>query len=130
MSIISVLVGILGIILGIYSIKHAKRVSLEKKTIENIVQNGLGGLAGNILKIKQSTNTAYIQLGRIQELVLKLSHSKEINRILKEIQIGHGAASASNSMLMNLLNEVLNTQYGLFNKKEIYHPEERELKQG
>ena len=123
LSIISICIGFVGII-------YALMVNREKAKLENLVQSGLRGLAGNICKIRQSTTWAFWHFGKIQELVLQLPESEKRNEILRETQLGHGDAAASERMLTNLLNEVLITQEGLFNTKEIHHPEEKELMKG
>ena len=84
-------------------------------------------MAGNICKIRQSTSWGFWHFGAIQDLALKLPESEEKNGILKESQLGHGDTAASERMLSNLLNEVLITQEGLFNTKEIHHPDEKDL---
>jgi len=121
------LFSLLSICIGIAGIVYALMVNREKAKLENLVRSKLRGLAGNICKIRQSTTWGYWHFCKIQELVLNLSESEEKKAILKETQLGHGDIAASDRMLSNLLNEVLITQEGLFNTKEIHHPEEKEL---
>jgi hypothetical protein len=118
---------ILSIGIGIAGMVYAVMTNREKAKIENLIRSELRGLAGNICKIRQSSAWAFWHFNNIQALVLKLSESEEKKEILKLTQLGHGDAAASDRMLTNLLNEVLITQDGLFNTKEIHHPEEKEL---
>jgi hypothetical protein len=97
----------------------------EKAKLENLVRSKSRGLAGNICKIKQSSGWASWHFNNIQALVLKLPETEK--EILRLTQLGHGDAAASDRMLTNLLNEILITQHGLFNTKEIHHPEDKEL---
>ena len=121
------LLSVLSVCIGVVAIVYAVMVNREKAKLEKLVRSGLRGLAGNICKVRQSTTWANWHFIKIQELVLQCPETEERKGILKETQYGHGDAVASERMLTNLLNEVLITQDGLFNTKEIHHPEEPEL---
>jgi hypothetical protein len=120
---------ILGICIGIAGLFCAVMTNREKAKLENLVRSKLRGIAGNICEAKFRLGLLPVQQP-FKGFVLKLPEIEEKKEILGLTQLGHGDAAASDRMLTNLLNGVLITQHGLFNTKEIHHPDKDNIEAG
>lgn len=84
-------------------------------------------MGGNICKIQQSTRWAFENFRNIQKLAVMLPDSEIKSELVILISNGQGDASASDRMLINLLNELLTVQEAQFQTREIKHTEKHEL---
>lgn len=99
----------------------------EKTKLELFTKSVLQGIGGNICKIQQSTRWAFDNFRNIQKLAVNLPESELKSNLILLITDGQGDASASDRMLINLLNELLTVQEAQFRTREIKHTEKHEL---
>lgn len=99
----------------------------EKNKLEIFTKSVIQGIGGNICKIQQSTRWAFENFRNTQKLIVQLPESELKDKLVVMVSDGQGDASASDRMLINLLNELLTVQEAQFGTRVISHTEKDEL---
>jgi hypothetical protein len=113
---LGLIVGVVGLIIAIYEYRNRLKVEQFSKAT-------LRGMAGNIAKIQQSTAWASTNLRDAHNTAAQLPESTLKIPLLKFISNGLADATATDRLVINLCNDVLNMQLAQFNTRKITHPE-------
>lgn len=116
LSVISVMIGVLGIFYAWFS-------NREKHKLENMIRINLSGMAGDVIKIRQSAQWAWDNFQGVRELASQLPGSDIKEQVINKSQLGTGDAAAVERMLSILLNQVLNAQEGICGTTEVRQPD-------
>jgi hypothetical protein len=119
-NIIAGIASILGFAFACYQYHEKNKLKLFTKSV-------IQGIGGNICKIQQSTRWAFQNFRNAQKLLVKLPDSELKQNLVLIVADGQGDASASDRMLINLLNELLTVQEAQFGSRDISHTEKNEL---
>ncbi len=112
------------ICIGIAGVIYACIVERQKAKLEDLIRENLQGMAGNICKIIESSEFAWNNFRYVFDIInAQAPESTDKSKSLKYLQLGHGDITAAHRMMINLLNQVLVTQSGLFGKQIINHPQ-------
>jgi hypothetical protein len=122
------IVGILGLSVGIACLIIAWYQYKDKRKLEQFSKATLRGMAGNIAKIQQSSEWAAANFRYAQNTAIELKDSEQKSPLLQYISNGIGDAVATDRLVINLFNDVLNMQQAQFNTRIITHPEKEDLK--
>jgi hypothetical protein len=120
-------IGILGLLFGIAGVIIAWYQYNDKLKLEQFSKATLRGMAGNIAKIQQSTEWAATNLRDASNTAIQLPDSDLKLPLLKFISNGIGDATATDRLVINLFNDVLNMQQAQFNTRLSTHPEKEYL---
>src|SRR6266581_8588819 len=115
------IVGISGLIIGVAGLIIAGYQYEGKRKLEQFSKATLRGMAGNIAKIQQSTACASTNLKDAHNTATQLSESDLKQPLLKFISNGVGDATATDRLVINLFNDVLNMQQAQFNTRIVTH---------
>lgn len=114
-------------IASILSLLFACYQFYERKKLELFTKSVLQGTGGNVCKIQQSTRWAFENIRNAQKIITKLPESELKENLTILLSDSQGDASASDRMLINLLNELLTLQEAQFHTRDIKHTEKSEL---
>lgn len=95
--------------------------------MERFTKGTLRGMAGNIAKIQQSTAWARTNLRDACNTASQLPESELKVALIKFISNGIGDATATDRLMINLFNDVLNMQQAQFDTRIVTHPERDDL---
>lgn len=121
------IIGIVGLIVGIAGLIIAWYQYNDKRKLEQFSKTILRGMAGNIAKIQQSTAWARTNLRDASNTAAQLPESDLKVVLLRFISNGVGDATATDRLMVNLFNDVLNMQQAQFNTRIVTHPERDDL---
>ena len=100
----------------------------EKKKLKRFTISVLQGTAGNLCKVQQSTEWAFVNFQHAQKLAVELADSKEKKELIIKISNGQGDAAAADRLVINLFEQFMTIQESQFKLKDISHPEKKELR--
>ena len=117
------IITIVSTLITIASLVYAIKTNKEKIRFEKLVKDVLAGITGNVWYARESADKADTNFTRARNETSKLEDSETKQLILRHIHNGARDAVAAKRMLINLLNEVMSMQKGMFGSNEITHPE-------
>ena len=117
------IIGIIGTIIGLVSFVYAIKTNSEKKKLEELIQQSLQGLAGNIISIRDNADRADLILNEAQDTISLLENSDDRVKLQSLLNESSKRCMSTENMLGNLLNEVLTLQMGLFKTDKMLHPD-------
>ncbi|WP_133992279.1 hypothetical protein [Dinghuibacter silviterrae] len=122
------IVGFLGLAVGIAGLVIAWFQYQSRLRLEHFTKASWKGMAGNIAKIQQSTEWAATNMRDAHNSAIRLPDSELKIELLGFISRGFGDATATDRLVTNLFNDVLNLQEAQFKTRIVTHPERDELK--
>jgi len=118
-TILAILGIVVSVAFGFASLVYAWRTNKEKQRLEDLIRAQLRGLAGNIEHIRRNPEWCDHHFNHISNLALQLDHSDTVIKIIRHAHDGARDATAGARMTMNLLNEILTLQEGMFDTRLI-----------